>query len=116
VTGHRDWHDDLLQEAHIHLWVRESERPGQTLSWYLHGCRCHLCNWLRRGHSIDSPKHFSGGVELNEEAYDSDTVPDCLICDEESVSATCAHDDLEQLASRLDSTNRAILLLLAEGF
>jgi DNA-directed RNA polymerase specialized sigma24 family protein len=116
VTGRWDWHGDLLQEALIHLWQKESQSPGQATSWYLYNCRCYLCDCLRRGVSVDSPKHSSCRCELNDEFSESEPVPDCLILDEEVVSSTCADDVLEQLTCRLDAINRRILFLLAEGF
>jgi len=48
--------EDLMQEARINLWRLESERTGQTLSWYLQNCRFRLQHYLRCGRSVDSGK------------------------------------------------------------
>src|SRR5437867_10524226 len=57
VTANRALDEDLLQEALIHLWLREQQCPGQTASWYLQSCRFFLQNHLRNGRSVDSNKH-----------------------------------------------------------
>src|SRR5712675_3603182 len=57
LSDDRASHEDLLQEAFIHLWLQETHRPGQTQSWYLQSCRFYLQNHLRTGRSVDSPKH-----------------------------------------------------------
>jgi RNA polymerase sigma factor (sigma-70 family) len=116
VIGSHDWHDDMLQESLIHLWQKEIQFPGQTTSWYLHSCRCYVCDCLRRGVSLDSPKRSSSGCELKGQFYDSEPIPDCLILDEETLSSACANDVLEQLMSRLDNLSRNVLLCLNKGF
>src|SRR5262245_46603583 len=50
--------EDLTQEALIHLWLRELQRPGQSQSWYFQSCRFFLQNYLRNGRSVDSAKHY----------------------------------------------------------
>src|ERR1043166_3183645 len=57
--------EDLLQEALVHLWLTENQRPGQTRSWYIQSCRFHLQHYLASGRSVDAAKrrtsesHFS---------------------------------------------------------
>jgi len=46
--------EDLMQEGLIRLWTLEEQQPGQSLSWYLQGCRFHLLNQLAAGRSLDS--------------------------------------------------------------
>jgi RNA polymerase sigma factor (sigma-70 family) len=53
LTTERALDEDLIQEALIHLWLREKERPGQSQSWYIQSCRLHLQNFLRKGRSVD---------------------------------------------------------------
>jgi DNA-directed RNA polymerase specialized sigma24 family protein len=54
VTPDRALHEDLIQEAFVHLWLREKQCPGQTRSWYFQSCRFFLQNYLRNGRSVDS--------------------------------------------------------------
>src|SRR5215831_16288917 len=56
VPHEASWRDDLMQEALLHLWRSEQERPGQTTSWYLQGCRFRLQHYLGAGRSLDSTK------------------------------------------------------------
>src|SRR5205085_1281 len=56
LTRDRALHDDLTQEALVHLWLREQQRPGQTQSWYLQSCRLFLQNFMRSGRSVDSKR------------------------------------------------------------
>lgn len=116
VTSTVAWHDDLLQEALIHLWLKETQFPGQTTSWYLQTCRCHVCDYLRRGVSVDSPKRSPDRCELTDESIDTEQIPECLILEGEAISLTCSRDLLEQLALHLDAINRNIVLLLVEGY
>ncbi len=64
LTGDRSLREDLMQEAMIHFWKAECERPGQTLSWYLQSCSFHLRHYLASGRSIDSSKRRSLQIEL----------------------------------------------------
>ena len=45
-----------MQEALICLWLLQQKQPGQTVSWYLQGCRFHLLNQLAAGRSLDARK------------------------------------------------------------
>src|SRR4030095_15479947 len=67
LTGDCCLREDLMQEAMIHLWKVEGERPGQTLSWYLQSCSFHLRHYLASGRSIDSSKRCSLQIELPED-------------------------------------------------
>src|SRR5262249_44796298 len=60
VSADPNLSDDLLQEAVIHFWLQEQREPGNSLSWYLQSCYFRLENYLRRGRSVDSPKHRNG--------------------------------------------------------
>ena len=51
--------EDLLQEAMIHAWRVETEKPDRTRSWYLQSCRFHLQHWLALGRSVDSLKRVT---------------------------------------------------------
>ena len=42
LTRNAALNGDLMQEALIHLWRLEEQRPGQSQHWYLRGCRFHL--------------------------------------------------------------------------
>src|SRR5690348_2046524 len=60
TTGNAALRDDLLQEALVHLWLIQTQRPGQTRSWYLQSCKFHLQHYLASGRSVDSAKRRSG--------------------------------------------------------
>jgi DNA-directed RNA polymerase specialized sigma24 family protein len=51
--------EDLVQEAMVHAWRVETERPDRTRSWYLQSCRFHLQHWLALGRSVDSLKRVT---------------------------------------------------------
>src|ERR1041385_8397844 len=59
-------HEDLMQEARIHLWLVETENPNQKVSWYLQNCRFFLHDLLRSGRSVDSFKHRHAQIGLEE--------------------------------------------------
>ena len=54
TTSNRTLQQDLLQEAIIHLWLTETNRPNQTTSWYLQSCKFHIQHYMASGRSIDS--------------------------------------------------------------
>src|SRR6266540_7542282 len=64
ITPDRCLQEDLLQEAVIHFWQLNNERPGQSPSWYFKSCHLYLLNLLRKGRSIDSLKHRKGRIRL----------------------------------------------------
>jgi DNA-directed RNA polymerase specialized sigma24 family protein len=64
--------EDLVQEAMVHAWRVETERPDRTRSWYLQSCRFHLQHWLALGRSVDSLKRV--------------TVDNCVLMDAEELS------------------------------
>ncbi len=108
-------HEDLMQEALLHLWQREQQHPGQTQSWYLQGCRYHLQNYLHRGCSVDSLKHGAaclcspgnnGIADCDDEPPDGGS----------SVFAEVSAADMrEQLTKCLTPLERRILALLIDG-
>ena len=107
--------DDLVQEALIHLWLREEECPGQTPSWYLQSCRFHVRNYLRGGRSVDSPRHFRGrgqALEADGEQIDGlhDSVSGTSILDQ-----ICAREICSLLSQRLSPLERQVLACLKDG-
>src|ERR1051325_11067403 len=60
LASERALRQDLMQEALIHLWQAERDRPGQSTSWYLQGCRFRLRHYLAAGKSVDSAKRRGG--------------------------------------------------------
>ena len=116
LTPDRALREDLTQEALVHLWLREKERPGQTRSWYVQSCRFHLQNYLRNGRSVDSPRrHRFLCVSAETEAFRA--VPS----DHESVSSrsvlalVSTREILSLLGKWLSPVERGILSCLAEG-
>lgn len=103
--------EDLVQEAMIHAWRIETEKPDRTRSWYLQSCRFHLQHWLALGRSVDSLKRVTvdtcvlvDEVELNE----YHTNGECF----ESVSF---HDLVLTLSKRLRPAENGVLQGLANG-
>jgi DNA-directed RNA polymerase specialized sigma24 family protein len=108
--------DDLIQEALIHLWLIEEERPGQQVSWYLQSCRYHVGKFIRAGRSIDSPKRHGGRISL-----DADAQADTLVTRENDddggaqLRGASASELIEKLSARLEERDMMILRGLASG-
>lgn len=112
VTTDASQHDDLIQEASVHLWQRMERQPGQRRSWYLQSCFDHLRNFIRRGRSVDSfrrqqPVAAGVGVVAG--------VDDRPASDEDVVASVCAQDLVQELSKWLTPAERQTLLCLAEG-
>jgi RNA polymerase sigma factor (sigma-70 family) len=105
--------EDLMQEALIHLWRQESQRPGQTRSWYLQSCRFYLQNYLSQGHSVDSMKRRHARCPLSLPLEPADCEHPNFDSTVESVSA---RDMLESLSVRARPSEQAVLVYLADGF
>jgi DNA-directed RNA polymerase specialized sigma24 family protein len=107
--------DDLLQEALIHWWLMQNQRPGQTRSWYLQSVKFHLLHHLSAGRSIDSAKRRSGQFHAEDPAdangYDEEEDPGAGV-----VASVSVRDLLAQLFRRLVPQERTILQYLAEGW
>jgi RNA polymerase sigma factor (sigma-70 family) len=107
--------DDLVQEALIHLWLREESCPGQSPSWYLQSCRFHLRNYLRCGRSVDSPRHFR--VRLlarDEQGNEIDSLHDS-ISGTSILDQICAREICTLLSQRLTPVERQILACMTDG-
>jgi DNA-directed RNA polymerase specialized sigma24 family protein len=103
--------EDLLQEAMIHAWRVETEKPDRTRSWYLQSCRFHLQHWLALGRSVDSLKRVTvdNCVLVDEtELHDYHTNGECF----ESVSF---RDLVLTLSGHLRSGEKKVLEGLANG-
>jgi len=109
-------HEDLMQEALIHLWQEELQRPGQTQSWYIQSCRFHLLNHLSQGRSIDSVKHRHARCPIQNQFDVHDSSNNNLGCDESPFTSACVRDILRQLSQRIKPVEGAILGFLADGF
>lgn len=108
-------HDDLMQEACIHLWLRETERPGQSSYWYLQSCRFHLQNLLRKGRSVDSCKHRQSLCLACELEEAGETAANWLAQEPSILSVVCARDLMEALTQWLTPREKETLALLADG-
>ena len=117
VTADRALHDDLTQEAYIHLWLRETQRPGQTQSWYFQSCRFFLQNHLRTGRSVDSTRHQKVSGALLEAHGSSETSADESAASDDPVLAlVSAREAVRLLEKWLTPPERQILSLLVEGY
>jgi len=103
--------EDLQQEAMIHAWRVETEKPDRTRSWYLQSCRFHLQHWLALGRSVDSLKRVTVDtcVVIDEvELHEYHTNGECF----ESVSF---QDLVLTLSTRLRPAETRVLHGLANG-
>jgi len=117
-----DWalQEELVQEALIRLWLQVERRPGQSESWYLHGCKLHLLNYIKRGRSVDSPRHSSKsivhGIADQRQHGDSSHEMERLGTETAVESEVCARDMIAMLMKCTDSLDKEILGYLAEGY
>ncbi len=116
ITTNQGLHDDLAQEAFVHLWLRETERPGQTESWYFQSCRFHLQNYLRCGRSVDSNRRYTNLCVSAELVADPD------LCSEQDGAASdsvvdqvSAREITALLEKSLTPLQRQVLECLAAG-
>jgi len=107
--------EDLMQEALVHLWLMEGQRPGQTRSWYLQGCKFHLQHYLTAGRSVDSGKRRAGRVSLPEIAEDQCDLFGQVEPDTSVGGVINAREIIFLLSKRLSSQERSILNCLADG-
>jgi DNA-binding CsgD family transcriptional regulator len=107
--------EDLMQEALIHLWLLEEQRPGQTRSWYLQGCKFHLQHYLTAGRSVDSGKRRAGRVPLPEIPEDQCDLFGHVEPEASIVGTINAREIIFLLSERLSSQEKSILNCLADG-
>jgi RNA polymerase sigma factor (sigma-70 family) len=108
-------YDDLMQEALIHLWQQELDKPGQTQSWYLQSCRFHLLTYLSRGRSVDSLKRRRDRSAMTEVSEAVDFATTRREEAESPLGSVCALDLIESLSKRISPVEQIILACLAEG-
>src|SRR5438067_507480 len=87
-------HEDLIQEALVHLWLREKQRPGQTDGWYFQSCRFFLQNYLRNGRSVDSAKRSQAGHSPAKSAESLEACSEELISRDSVLALVSARDIL----------------------
>jgi len=105
---------DLMQEALLHLWQTERERPNQRISWYLQSCRFRLQHYLAIGRSADSIKRRSNQVVFwgEDEAVIFIEQLSANTIDFEHASV---RDIVSSLSKRLTLMERTVLDGLVEG-
>jgi len=118
LTGDLDLQKDLMQEMFIHLVQVETDRPGQTLSWYLQGCHFRARDYLDRGRSINSIKRSNNLVPLDQRDDDDDSLGVCPDAPDpvDLYSELIARDIVDLLILRLTVVQQQILFLLMYGF
>jgi hypothetical protein len=104
---------DLMQEMTLHLIHLQVKVPGQTQSWYIKGCEFRARNYLKLGHSIDSPKRAHCAAVI---ACDIDELLDELRYTHsmDFRSQLMVNDLAEQIRVRLSGVQQRILDLLLE--
>ena len=118
LTGDLDLQKDLMQEMFIHLVQVETDRPGQTLSWYLQGCHFRARDYLDRGRSINSIKRSNNLVPLDQRDDDDDSLGVCPDAPDpvDLYSELIARDIVDLLVLKLTMVQQQILFLLMYGF
>jgi RNA polymerase sigma factor (sigma-70 family) len=112
LTTERGLEEDLIQEAIIHLWLREKQHPGQRESWYIQSCRLYLQNHLRKGRSVDGGKHRHTAILPIMDAAWEDSDPSV---DDSLLSLICARDLAAEISKWLTPQEKQILSLAHDG-
>jgi DNA-directed RNA polymerase specialized sigma24 family protein len=115
LTADAVLHEDLMQEALVHLWLLEERKPGQSQSWYLQSCKFHLQNFISAGRSVDSPKRKRGKVSLSDGDDQIEEMVTGFDGDSVMFAQVSARDIVTSLSCRLTPFERSILDYLAEG-
>jgi DNA-directed RNA polymerase specialized sigma24 family protein len=115
ITADPTLHEDLLQEAAVHLWLTESRRPGQTTSWYLQSCKFHLQHYLASGRSVDSAKRRGGQLQFASESEEGEGIPEQGDSGNSVLTSVSARELIALLSRHVSSQERAVLECLAEG-
>ena len=116
LTIDRALQEDLTQEAFIHLWMREQQRPDQPQSWYFQSCRFFLQNYLRNGRSVHSNRHYQALCSTTS-AAECDGISASEPLSGDSVPAqVSAREIISLLTLWLTPLERQLLNCLAEGF
>jgi DNA-binding CsgD family transcriptional regulator len=106
--------EDLMQEGLIRLWTLEEQQPGQSLSWYLQGCRFHLLNQLAAGRSLDARKRERGRLSFCSRA-DQSWFFDRWEVENAVMPEINAVDIFSILLPRLTAREREVFHYLASG-
>ena len=115
VNSDPAWHEDLMQEAIIHLWQLEEQRPGQSRSWYLQSCQFYLRHYIGLGRSIDSWKRHG---RLIPTSLQDDEELELSLQDHSNGTATSeisAEEMLNLLCEHLTTLQQTVLRCLADG-
>jgi RNA polymerase sigma factor (sigma-70 family) len=115
VSSEPSQHQDLMQEALLHLWRLERERPHQTTSWYLQSCRFRLQHYLSAGRSVDSVKRRGGQILFPSDEGEGTRYFGHFMAENHPLEQASAQDILSTLATRLKPKERAVLDCLADG-
>jgi RNA polymerase sigma factor (sigma-70 family) len=114
LTGDRSLREDLMQEAMVHIWKSERERPDQSPSWYLQGCSFYLRHYLASGRSIDSCKRRTQRTDFPQD----ENLCNCVAWPQvdNSVTAQVEVREIINLLPRfLTGRERAVLQCLLDG-
>ena len=115
ITPNFALRQDLLQEALIHLWLRETRRPGQTRSWYLQSVKFHLQHCLSSGRSVDSIKRGRGHSHFEHDFEQTEELAELVDPGDSVVSQAGMRDIISLLSPHLCPHENAVLDCLADG-
>jgi len=115
LGGDNGLHEDMMQEATIHMWRLEEKRPGQRQAWYLQACRYHLQNYLRAGRSVDSTRHFGARAPDGANGHGLEGPLERFQASEEFIDDMNAKDLISVLSRWLTPVEKQVLDFLADG-
>jgi DNA-directed RNA polymerase specialized sigma24 family protein len=107
--------EDLMQEALVHLWLLEEQRPGQKPSWYMQSCKFRLQHYLAAGRSVDSGKRRGRQVALKPEDDDSGVEFGLWESENAVLGLVAAREIVMLLHGHLSLREQSVLSGLTEG-
>src|SRR5262245_5019492 len=115
MTPNAALRDDLLQEAMLHLWLKEDSRPGQTASWYSQSCRFHLQHYLNSGKSIDSARRWRDQFQIDHNVNDDEVLGEPADSGNSVLTFVCAREIISLLKRHLSLQEQEVLDCLSDG-
>jgi RNA polymerase sigma factor (sigma-70 family) len=110
TTNDSETRKDLIQDAMVHLWREETQRPGRSRSWYLQGCLGHIRNRLRCGRSLDNGRRANRRVTNEQEPCSESEETEEMSGEQSGLGMIYARDILCSIWPHLGDTDRTILL------
>ena len=109
------WREDYVQELTIFIAHEEGLHRDKNWDWFKRRCWFYLQNLLRKGTSVDSPKHRNGRMSMAEPDHEAESgrVWEDLRSEDTVVSEVARREWIEWLSARLSPNELATFLRLA---